>query len=64
MLGALQFYALHKEMVGSRKMTNRAFHDAIYQQGNMPVEMVRLAINGQKADRNYSPSWKFYGEVT
>ncbi len=63
MLGALEFYALHKEMVGSGKMTNRAFHDALYQQGNMPVEMVRLAINGQKVDRNYEPSWKFYGDV-
>jgi len=63
MLGALQFYALHKELVGSGRMTNRAFHDAIYQQGNMPVEMVRLAINGQKVDRTYSPSWKFYGDV-
>jgi uncharacterized protein (DUF885 family) len=36
MLGALQFRALHKELVGSGKMTNRAFHDAIYHEGNMP----------------------------
>jgi hypothetical protein len=63
MLGALEFYALHKELVGSGKMTNRAFHDALYQQGNMPVEMVRLAINGQKVDRNYEASWKFYGAI-
>jgi uncharacterized protein (DUF885 family) len=63
MLGALQFYALHKEFVGSGKMTNRAFHDALYQQGNMPVEMVRLAISGQKVDRNYQASWKFYGDI-
>ena len=63
MLGALQFYALHKEMVGSGKMTNRAFHDALYQQGNIPVEMVRLAINTLKVERNYEPSWKFYGDV-
>jgi hypothetical protein len=63
MLGALEFYALHKEMVGSGKMTNRAFHDALYQQGNMPIEMVRLAISGQKVDRNYEASWKFYGDI-
>jgi uncharacterized protein (DUF885 family) len=43
MLGALQFYALHKELVGSGKTTNRAFHDAVYREGNVPVEMVRLA---------------------
>ena len=61
MLGALQFYALHKELVGAGKMTNRAFHDAIYRKGNTPVEMVRLALNEQKVTRDYRASWKFYG---
>jgi hypothetical protein len=63
MLGALQFYALHRELVDSKKMTNRAFHDAIYHEGNMPVEMVRLAITGQKVPRSYQSSWKFYGAL-
>jgi uncharacterized protein (DUF885 family) len=63
MLGALQFYALHKELVDSKKMTNRAFHDAIYRQGNIPVEMVRLAITGQKVSRTYQSSWRFYGAL-
>jgi uncharacterized protein (DUF885 family) len=61
MLGALQFYALHKELVVSGRMTNRAFHDWTYREGNMPVEMVRLALNGQKVAREYRTSWKFYG---
>jgi hypothetical protein len=39
--------------VDSGKMANRAFHDAIYREGDMPVEMVRLAVNGQKVDRDY-----------
>ena len=63
MLGALQFYALHKELVGSGKMTNRAFHDRMYREGNMPVEMVRLALNGQNVSRDYRTSWKFYGAL-
>jgi uncharacterized protein (DUF885 family) len=63
MLGALQFYALHKELVDSGKMTNRAFHDAIYREGDMPVEMVRLALNGQKVARDYQASWQFYGAL-
>jgi folate-dependent tRNA-U54 methylase TrmFO/GidA len=63
MLGALQFYALHKELVDSGKMTNRAFHDALYREGNMPVEMVRLAVSGQKVTRDYKTSWKFYAFV-
>jgi hypothetical protein len=61
MLGALQFYALHKELVDAKKMTNRAFHDAIYREGNIPIEMVRLAVGGQKVQRSYQTSWKFYG---
>ena len=60
MLGALQFYALHREMVGTGKMSNRAFHDALYHGGNMPVEMVRASLTDQKLQRDYTPSWKFY----
>jgi hypothetical protein len=63
MLGALQFRAVHQELVGSGKMTNRAFHDAIYREGSMPVEMVRLAITGQPLERNHQASWKFYGSL-
>jgi uncharacterized protein (DUF885 family) len=63
MLGALEFYALHKELAGSGKMTNRAFHDAMYREGNIPIEMLRLALNGQNVDRGYQTSWKFYGAL-
>jgi uncharacterized protein (DUF885 family) len=63
MLGALQFYALHKELVDSGKMTNRAFHDALYRESNIPIEMTRLALNGQKVTRDYQTSWKFYGSL-
>ena len=63
MLGALQFYALHKELVDSGKMTNRAFHDAMYREGNIPIEMLRLALNGQNVARDYQTSWKFYGPL-
>ncbi len=53
MLGALQFYALHQELVGSGKMTNRDFNDAMYRENNTPVEMVRLALNGQRVTRDH-----------
>jgi hypothetical protein len=29
----------------------------------MPVEMVRLAVTGQKVTRDYKTSWKFYGSL-
>jgi hypothetical protein len=44
-------------------MTNRRFHDALDREGNRPIEMVRLAINGQKVARDYQASWKFYGDI-
>jgi hypothetical protein len=60
MLGALQFYALHKELVVSGKMTERAFHDAILQENSIPVELIRADLSGQPLTRNYKASWKFY----
>jgi uncharacterized protein (DUF885 family) len=63
LLGGLQFRALHKELVGSGKMTNRAFHDAVLKRNSIPVEMVRASLLGQKIPKDYSSNWKFYGEI-
>jgi hypothetical protein len=63
MLGALQFYALHKEFVAPGKMSNRAFHDALYTTGNMPIELLRASLAKVSVNRDYQPSWKFYGPI-
>ena len=63
MLGGLQFWSLHRELVDSGKMTDRKFHDAILQQNSMPVAMVRAIITEQKLTRDYKADWKFYGEI-
>ena len=60
MLGALQFYALHKELVGSGKMSNRDFHDAILKENSIPVELIRADLTNQPLTRDYKPSWRFY----
>ena len=60
LLGGIQFRALHREMVVSGKMTNRAFHDLILQSGSMPVEMVRATVMGQNINKEFSTQWKFY----
>ena len=60
MLGGLQFYALHRELVDSGKMTNRAFHDTILKENRIPVEMVRAILTRQKLTRDYTANWKFY----
>ncbi|HWO88249.1 MAG TPA: DUF885 family protein, partial [Gemmatimonadales bacterium] len=59
MLGGLQFRALHRELVGSGRMTNRQFHDAVLQGGRMPVEMVRARLLGERLTRDYSARWRF-----
>ncbi len=61
LLGGLQFRALHKELVESGKMTNRAFHDFILKENRIPVEMVRALLIKQKLGRDFSANWKFYG---
>jgi len=60
MLGGLQLRALHKELVGSGKMTNRAFHDAVLKENSIPIEMVRADLTGQELGRDFRSNWRFY----
>jgi len=62
MMGGLQFYNLHRELVDSKKMTDREFHDAILREGPIPVEMVRAILTKQKLSRDYTPNWRFYSK--
>ena len=59
MIGAKEFYALRKELVDSGKMKDKDFHDAILQNGPIPVEMVRALLTNQNLSRDYKTSWKF-----
>jgi Bacterial protein of unknown function (DUF885) len=63
LLGGLQIYSLQKELVGSGKMTNRAFHDTILRENRIPIEMARAILTKQKLTRDFKSSWKFYGPV-
>jgi len=60
LLGGRQFYALHREMVASGKMPNRAFHDTVIKENRIPVEMVRAALTQQKLTPDFKSSWRFY----
>lgn len=61
MMGGLQFRALHQELVGSGRMTNKAFHDAILRGGAMPVEMVRAMLIDAPLTRDYEARWLYSG---
>jgi uncharacterized protein (DUF885 family) len=63
LLGGMQLHALHKELVDSGKMTNRAFHDAVLRENRIPVELIRASLTGQKLTRDFITNWKFYGPV-
>jgi len=60
MMGGLQFYNLHKDLVDSKKMTNKQFHDAILHEGPIPVEMVRAILTKQPLTRDFKTSWRYY----
>ena len=64
MTGAFQFYALKKELVDTKKMTYKQFHDAVMQQNSLPVDMVRAVMTNKKLSRDYKSSWKFYTPPT
>lgn len=62
LLGALQFRAMHHELVDSKKMTDREFHDAILHENSMPIELLRADLENLKLTRDYKTNWKFYGD--
>jgi hypothetical protein len=60
LLGGLQLRGLREELVDSRQMPEKQFHDEIMRQGSMPIAMLRLAISKQKLTRDMPVDWKFY----
>jgi hypothetical protein len=63
LLGGLQLYSLHKEIVDSKQMSNRAFHDEILRMGSMQIALIRLSLTKQKLRRDMDIDWKFYGDL-
>ncbi len=60
MLGGLQLRALHRELVGSGRMTDRVLHDSILRRNSIPIELVRASLTDQPLARDLQPSWRFY----
>lgn len=60
MTGALQFYALKKELVDSGRMTLKQYHDAVMRENAMPVEMLRAILVNAPLTRDFKTSWRFY----
>lgn len=59
LLGGMQLRELHRELVESGRMTNRAFHDHVLTHGRMPIEMVRASVRGERLPDDFRPTWRF-----
>jgi uncharacterized protein (DUF885 family) len=62
LIGGLQQYSLHHDLVDSGKMTNRQFNDALLHENRIPIEMIRAILINQKLTRDFKTSWRFYGD--
>jgi uncharacterized protein (DUF885 family) len=60
LIGGLQQYAMHKELVKSGKLTIRDYNDALLKENRIPIEMLRAAITNQKLTRDFVTNWRFY----
>jgi len=59
LLGGFQFWELRKELVGSGKMSERQFHDAILNEHAMPISMVRAILFNEPLSAEGLPPWYF-----
>ena len=64
MMGGLQFQQLHRDLVDSKQMTDKQFHDAILKEGPIPVEMVRAILTKQKLTKDFKTNWRFYKRLS
>jgi hypothetical protein len=60
MIGGLQLRALSRELVDTKRMTLREFHDNVLLGGYMPIELVRARLTGQPISRDMRSTWRFY----
>ncbi len=63
LIGALQFRALHREMVAHGPLTERQFHDEVLQQGRMPIEVLRAVFTGEPLPIRHEARWRFYEDI-
>jgi uncharacterized protein (DUF885 family) len=59
MIGGKQLYALHKEIVGAGKMSEREFHDTVLTYGPIPVELIRAGMLNLPLTRDTRSTWRF-----
>ena len=59
MIGGLQLRALHKEIVGTGKMTDQQFNDTVLTYNSMPIELIRAGMLNLPLTRETKSTWRF-----
>lgn len=60
MIGGLQLMALKRELVDTKKMTYKQYHDAIFHENELPIEMLRAILTNQPLKKDFKTQWRFY----
>jgi uncharacterized protein (DUF885 family) len=60
MVGGLQLRALHEELVGGERMTEREFNDAVLRENSIPIELIRADLGAEDLIPDFRASWRFY----
>lgn len=59
LMGGLEFRALGRELVDSKKMTRKRYNDAILHEGQIPIDLIRAALTDVPLKRGAAPAWRF-----
>ena len=62
MIGGLQIRALREEVVDTGRMSEKAFHDALLLNGNLPIELLRARLMDELLPRDFRTTWRFSGD--
>jgi len=62
LIGGLQIKSLREDLVDTGKMTEKEFHDAIWQGGEMPIELVRARLTKHPLSPDYETQWRWTGD--
>lgn len=62
LIGGLQIKSLREDVVENGDMTPKEFHDAIWQGGEMPIELVRARLIKHDLSPDYESQWRWTGD--
>jgi hypothetical protein len=61
MVGGMQLYALHDELVGEGGWSEMAFNEAVLRQNSIAPDLIRAYLRGDKLTRDQPVDWRFPG---